>query len=671
MTRGFTILFLAVLLCAGAPAATINTTLTVTGATGALTGTSITVTGPATLSGGIGSGTFSGSLSLTSTGAADYTITLTSGDKINGKITIPASALAGGPLTGVSATVTGGTGAYAGATGSFPSLTGSGSLNPTTASISLTFTGAGTITTGGGGPSGPPTPTITSVQNNYGLISPGLPNYALAPSTLFFVKGDNLSNSTSPDLISSQSPGLPTPQNGVTVTVTSGGTTAQCPLYYLSPNQIDAVLPGGTPAGNATITVTNNGVTSAAFQVPVVPSAFGILSYNGSLAAAYDANNNIITAANSANPNQVIVLWGSGVGRDSADDDKLFPQKQNDLTNIPMQAFVGGVEATLLYRGRSQFPGLDQVVLTIPASAPTGCFVSLTIISGDIASNSVTIPIAASGRTCSDTGTAIDPGLSTALSGKTTIKEGILTVVQTTSITSTGTRSDNTVGAFFQSISGFAGSAAANQVSIGSCIVITPTSGSSSSGTLTGLDAGPSIGVTGPAGSLNLSVLSLPGVGPGFYLPPNGTVPASFIPPGGGTFTFDNGSGGKDVQHFNASLNLPAAFTWSNAAAVAAVNRAQGVTVNWTGGAAGTYVSITGSSTATIGGKQTTVSFTCQAPLNAGTFTVPRPVLLSLPAGTGSLSVSDNTNLQLFTAGGLDLGILLGENSWSKSLSYN
>ena len=119
------------------------------------------------------------------------------------------------------------------------------------------------------------------------------------------------SNSTSPDLISSQSPGLPTTQNGVTVTVTSGSFTAPCPLYYLSPGQIDAVLPGGTPAGNANITVTNNGVTSASFQVPVVQSAFGILSYNGSLAAAYDANNNIITSANSANPNQVIVLWAS------------------------------------------------------------------------------------------------------------------------------------------------------------------------------------------------------------------------------------------------------------------------------------------------------------------------------------------------------------------------
>ena len=107
--------------------------------------------------------------------------------------------------------------------------------------------------------------------------------------------------------------------------MTVGSTTLQCPLYYLSPTQVDAVLPGTTPTGNGTITVSNNGGISAAFPITVVQSGFGILSYNGSLAAAYDANNALITTSNAADPNQVIVLWGSGVGYDPADDDKLLP----------------------------------------------------------------------------------------------------------------------------------------------------------------------------------------------------------------------------------------------------------------------------------------------------------------------------------------------------------
>jgi uncharacterized protein (TIGR03437 family) len=669
MNRALSTLAFALLFCAAAPAATVSTTLTVTNATGSV-GASIIVSGPATLT-NIGSGTFSGTLSLTPDSKGNYsvpfTITLTGGaGTIAGTLTIPPAMLAGSGVG--SATITGGT--YSGVSGgSFPSLAGTGSIGAS--GITLSFTGAGTITTGGGGPAGPPTPTITTVQNNYGLIPPGLPNYGIAPSTLFFIQGTGLSNSTS-DLLSSAAPGLQTTVSNVTVSVTAGGTTLQCPLYYLSPTQVDAVLPGTTPVGNATITVANNGGVSAAFPIVVVQSGFGILSYNGSMAAAYDANYALITATNAANPNQAIVLWGSGVGYDPADDDKLFPQKQDNLTGIPMHVYVGGIEAALTYRGRSQFPGVDQVVLTIPGSAPTGCFVSLAIVSGNIVSNSVTIPIAASGRTCSDPNSALTPDVIQSLSGKTTIKEGFLLVSQATSISASGTSSTNSVAGIFQSVTGFAGSAGANQVSIGSCLVITPSTGSSSTGTATGLDAGSTISVTGPAGSVSLSQLSFPGVQAGFYAPPSGTVPATFIPSSGGVFTFDNGSGGKDVQHFNASLTLPPAFTWSNAAQIASVSRAQGVNVTWTGGAAGTYVDIAGGSTATINGKSVTVSFVCLAPVSALQFTVPPPVLLALPAGSGSLSVGNYSNVKLFTAPGLDLGLLNGDSLTSKSpITFN
>jgi hypothetical protein len=82
-------------------------------------------------------------------------------------------------------------------------------------------------------------------------------------------------------------------------------------------------------------------------------------------------------------------------------------------------------------------------------------------------------------------------------------------------------------------------------------------------------------------------------------------------------------------------------------------------------------VDITGSSSATINGKTVSVSFVCLAPVSAGQFSVPVPVLLALPAGNGSLSVGDYTNLQLFTAPGLDLGLLTSGSLTSKSLAYN
>jgi len=55
-----------------------------------------------------------------------------------------------------------------------------------------------------------------------------------------------------------------------------------------------------------------------------------------------------------------------------------------------------------------------------------------------------------------------------------------------------------------------------------------------------------------------------------------------------------------------------------------------GVTVNWTGGAAGSYVVIGGSSANSTSGISG--SFSCFAPVAALTFTVPNFILLNLPA---------------------------------------
>ena len=412
--------------------------------------------------------------------------------------------------------------------------------------------------------------------------------------------------------------------------------------------------------------MTNNNVASNSASINIVQSAFGILFYNGTLAAAYDANNALLTTSNSANPNQAIVLWGSGVGGDPTNDDKLFPQKQNNLTSIPMQVFIGGVEATLLYRGRSQYPGVDQVVVTIPGNVPTGCNVGVAIVSGSIVSNSVTIPIAPSGRTCTDSIPGISSDILNTLRSKPSIREGFLNVSQSTSIQNGASTSTNGVIGSFNNTTSFSNSG--GTTSVGSCLVTNTLQPVNV--TITPLDAGDSITVNGPAGALTLSQTIAGQSFPGSYFPPGGTVPASFIPNSGGTFTFDNGTGGKDVQHFNTSLTLPTQFVWSNQAQVTAVTRTQGVNVTWSGGQSGTIVTISGGSTATINGKSVTVSFTCQAPIAQGQFTVPVSVLLALPAGNGSLSVSDFF-YQTFSASGLDLGLVSGSSSTTKILSYN
>jgi uncharacterized protein (TIGR03437 family) len=532
-------------------------------------------------------------------------------------------------------------------------------------SVTLQYKTFGTTTGGGGN-----VPSITVVENNYGNVGPGQANYGIAPGALFFVQGTALAPAPATTVQSSASPGLQTTLENVTVTVSVGGSTQLCPLYYLSPTQIDAVLPGNMPSGTGTVVVNNNGALSSPAPIVVVQSAFGVINYSGTLAATYDANNFLITSTNAANPGQTIVVWGSGVGYDPKDDDRVFPQGQNNLTNIAMQAYVGGLPATISYRGRSQYPGVDQIVLTIPNGVTPGCWVSLAIVSGTpaVVSNGTTIPVAASGKVCTEPNSIYSPSNIQQFLGKSTIRTGGLLMGQTTSLAAgNGTTVQNFLGGTFQSatIAGYTSVIGGNLVSIGSCLVINPNFSTTVSNT-TPLDAGPAINVSGPQGSLALTKLSLGGQ----QIYSASSVPANFIPASGGPFTYDNAGGGADVGHFNTTANFPANFTWTNPSVVSPIDRTQGVTVTWSGGTPGVTVQINGSASATVNGQLVSGSFTCQAPLSAGTFTVPQPVLLALPAGSGQLSLTDQGAYQTFSATGLDFGFVSATAAVSENVIY-
>jgi hypothetical protein len=188
------------------------------------------------------------------------------------------------------------------------------------------------------------------------------------------------------------------------------------------------------------------------------------------------------------------------------------------------------------------------------------------------------------------------------------------------------------------------------------------------------LNAGPEIDVNGPYG-----VVPLPSdLGPdgGDYVEPFGTSPP-IVPPTGGMFAFNNGSGGPHVGAFKASFSesLPTSLVWTNSSAIAAIDRAKGQLITWTGGIPGNYVYIFGYSiiyrlAPTAAGQYAEdVYFTCSAPLSAGQFTVPAAVLESLPptgttlsvdlppSGNGYLYVASGS-VQRFSAPGLDLGLL-------------
>jgi uncharacterized protein (TIGR03437 family) len=540
------------------------------------------------------------------------------------------------------------------------------------------------------GAAAPAQPVVNAIENNYSYIPPGLPNYGIAQGSIFVIFGINLATVSS----SLQSVPLKTVLNGVSVQFTVGGATTQALLYYVLPNQVAGILPSATPVGTGTVTVTSGSQSSAPAPVTVVESAVGIVTIfgNGSgPAAALDANSNLLPfGAYSANPGDVISLYGTGLGPVSGDES--VQQTPQNLSGIPLEVDIGGVPATVTYHGRSIFPGLDQINVVVP-EGPLGCSVSVVARTGAIVSNVPVIPVAAGSRVCSDD----TPGvvtLSVTVTGNA-VSIATLSLAATEKIQNSGSGSliesslsltDSGSGAFSQIPQMPAGdslqisSGPGPYPSFGSCVVnpsITPmpiAPESSSGPTAQFLDAGPVLNFTGPNGEASLPFQPLP-VG-GYGGPLSLSTGLAFIPGNGGTFTIDNGAGGKDVGPFSMQINFPPLLIWSNASS-GPIDRSQPLTLQWSGGNPAGFVQIYGFSS--VPGVTQTVSanFQCAAPVSARQFTVPASVLLALPAqsipagstGGPGLTLASATGF-LFTAPGLDSGIVFASSNTQLTVAF-
>jgi uncharacterized protein (TIGR03437 family) len=481
-------------------------------------------------------------------------------------------------------------------------------------------------------------PTVTQVLNNSSGIPPGLPNSGVAPSSIIVIQGTGLANPGTAVLQSSAAPGIPLTLNGASIAVTVNGVTTHPGIYYAIPTQIAAVLPAATPVGTGTLVVTYNGSASTPAPIQVLASAVGINFYNTNSAVATDSGYNLLTNTNSAAPGQSIVLWATGLGADPGDSDTVYSTAPHAV-NTPLQIYFGGVLGTIAYQGSAGYPGVNQINVTIPASAPTGCAVTVAAVTGPIVSNTAALPIASGGGTCLDqTTTSTLPSI---------VRYGLIGATHQTlpaSPTNGLGGTTNTVPGTFVSepLSAFALPTGSSSYSVGQCGVypILPETPIPT----TYLDAG-AISITGPTGT----TAPVPELNTGFY---TGTLGSGGFPSTGGTFTF-KGAGGQSVGPFTVAVTLSnPIFSWNNQTSGETITRSEGLQVVWTGGNAGDMVGISGSSSA--GGVG--AGFSCYAPVSAGQFTVPPYILLALPFGTGTTSVSTAHDVS-FPATGLDYAV--------------
>lgn len=170
---------------------------------------------------------------------------------------------------------------------------------------------------------------------------------------------------------------LPTELSGVTVTV--NGEPAY--LSYVSPMQINLLMPTDIAAGPAQIVVTNGLLSSPAVTVTVesVAPAFFLFSGTKYIAATHSDNVSLTGPPNlisgvTTTPAQIgetVVLYGTGFGATNPP----VPNGQLITTAYPLAVTptvtIGGVAAHVAFAGVTA-PGLYQLNVVVPEGVPAG-----------------------------------------------------------------------------------------------------------------------------------------------------------------------------------------------------------------------------------------------------------------------------------------------------------
>jgi uncharacterized protein (TIGR03437 family) len=193
----------------------------------------------------------------------------------------------------------------------------------------------------------------------------------LAPNTIGTIYGANLAYSTA---AVSQDGTLPlllgTSETRVLINNYAVG------LYYVSPIQINFLVPPDMLPGPASLYVEVDGVyrSDGLVQLTLARVAPGLFQLDSQNAVATEADGSVLTASSPARPGDIVILWATGLGETTPPADGF---------QIPMAAapLITGANLSILLDGTAVpanaidyagvapgFAGLYQINLTLPMS---------------------------------------------------------------------------------------------------------------------------------------------------------------------------------------------------------------------------------------------------------------------------------------------------------------
>jgi uncharacterized protein (TIGR03437 family) len=207
-----------------------------------------------------------------------------------------------------------------------------------------------------------------------------------APGELVEIYGTNLSPLTT-DLSGWPGGSLPSPLDGVSVNL--GGHGAR--LLYVSPGQVDALLPFGSPLGAQTLLLTNANGTSAPFPLAVAAAAPALYNF-----AFENAGFTLVSQSNPAHAGDVLVFYMTGMGQTTPTliTGQIVPLGPPFYDTAPVTVTMGGAKANVIYSiaAPPYVAGLYQMAVMVPSGLAPGNQ-PVVATSGGMQSNTVTLAV--------------------------------------------------------------------------------------------------------------------------------------------------------------------------------------------------------------------------------------------------------------------------------------
>lgn len=225
---------------------------------------------------------------------------------------------------------------------------------------------------------------------------------ALAPGSIASGFGQGLATATE------QASALPLPMTLANTSLTlrdSAGVERQVPLFYVSPSQINYLVPEGAAAGPATVTVRSGGQAVVTGAVSVEGVAPGLFTANSDGKGA-PAGAAIAVAPDLTQTTQAVAQCGAAPGSCATSPIDLGPSGTQVVlvlygTGIRGRSSpagvtvkIGGLDGAVQYAGsQGQLAGLDQVNVAIPRALAGQGEVDLTLAVDGKAANTIRVNI--------------------------------------------------------------------------------------------------------------------------------------------------------------------------------------------------------------------------------------------------------------------------------------